>query len=238
MDHTTIERERLIDRYLLAQLNEDEAARFEEHYLGCAQCLDELEAAEQLQLGLKQAAAEDVAKVTATLSLWSRLARWPQQRPALVLAALALLLLLPAALGWQLRQLQGELSQTRSQLESAQAPQAGTLITYLDAERSAPEAGSAPTQRIRLPAEPGWIVLAAQLDAAVSQVSAELRAPDGTVIWQASGLTADALGNLTVSVHSSQLQAGDYQLQLSIGKSIGGAEPATRSYSCRILPRE
>lgn len=230
MDHATIERERFIDRYLLAQLNEDEAASFEEHYLGCAQCLDELEAAEQLQLGLKQAAAEDVAKVTATLSLWSRLARWPHQRPALVFAALALLLLLPAGLSWQLSQLQSELARTRVQLETVQSPQAGTLITYLDAERSAPAADSAPTQRIRLPAEPSWIVLAAQLDAAASQISAELRDPDGAVIWQASGLTADALGNLTVSVHSAQMQPGDYQLQLSARSRSG------QRYTFRILP--
>lgn len=51
--------------------------------------------------------------------------------------------------------------------------------------------------------------------------------PGDAVIWQASGLTADALGNLTVSVHSSQLQAGDYQLGVDIEDDASSSQDFT-----------
>ena len=43
MDHTEIEELQVVDRYLMGKLPEADAGRFEEHYLGCPRCLDELE---------------------------------------------------------------------------------------------------------------------------------------------------------------------------------------------------
>ena len=75
MDHSLIDAEQVAERYLLGQLPPDEAARFEEHSLACPECLDRLETAETLRLGLRAVAAREAAAGVVRLSLLARLAR-------------------------------------------------------------------------------------------------------------------------------------------------------------------
>jgi hypothetical protein len=97
MDHTYIEENGLIERYYQGLLPPEEEARFEEHFVGCPQCTEQLELARGFQRGVKSMVAEDAARailVQAGLFAWlarrSRLAQW-----GLALAAV-LILGLPA----------------------------------------------------------------------------------------------------------------------------------------------
>ena len=68
MNHAEIEEHQIVDRYLLGRLAEADAGRFEQHYLACQQCLDELELAERMQGAARTAASEDASRLAASRS--------------------------------------------------------------------------------------------------------------------------------------------------------------------------
>jgi hypothetical protein len=94
MDHAYIESNGLVERYHRGLLPPDEEARFEEHFVACPQCAEQLELARGFQRGLKTMAAEDAARamVAAGIFAWlarrGRLARWGTALSVLILAAL------------------------------------------------------------------------------------------------------------------------------------------------------
>jgi hypothetical protein len=93
MDHAYIESHSLVELYHQGALPADEEARFEEHFVDCPQCMEQLELARGLQRGLRSVAAEDAARaaVAAGLFAWlarrGRLAQWGTALAALLLAA-------------------------------------------------------------------------------------------------------------------------------------------------------
>ncbi|HEY4575209.1 MAG TPA: hypothetical protein VIJ26_14630 [Thermoanaerobaculia bacterium] len=93
MDHAYIESNGLVELYHQGLLPPDEEARFEEHFVDCPQCTEQLELARGFQRGLKAMAAEDAARavVGAGLFAWlaqrGRLAQWGTALAALVIAA-------------------------------------------------------------------------------------------------------------------------------------------------------
>jgi hypothetical protein len=93
MDHDYIESRGLVELYHQGALPPDEEARFEEHFVDCGQCMEQLELARGLQRGLRSVAAEDAARtvVAAGLFAWlarrGRLAQWGMALAALLLAA-------------------------------------------------------------------------------------------------------------------------------------------------------
>ena len=101
MNHTEIEEHQIVDLYLMGQLPAEEAARFEEHYLSCPECLDRLEDAESLQRGFKRAAGQDAARLATTrqLALLAWLTRLGRSRQvAFLLLALFAVAALPGGL--------------------------------------------------------------------------------------------------------------------------------------------
>lgn len=98
MDHDYIATNGLVERYRLGSLPPDEEVRFEEHFLGCPECTEQLELARGFQRGLKTMVAEDVAQVAvvqAGLFAWlarrGRLAQWGFAAALLVLVVLGVL---------------------------------------------------------------------------------------------------------------------------------------------------
>ena len=93
MDHAYIESHGLVELYHQGALPPDEEARFEEHFVDCGECMEQLKLARGLQRGLKSVAAEDAARavVAAGLFAWlarrGRLAQWGMALAALLLAA-------------------------------------------------------------------------------------------------------------------------------------------------------
>lgn len=117
MDHRTVDEQQVVERYLMGRLSAEEAARFEEHYLGCQECLDRLEEGERFHRALKAVATEEAARAAVgagVLAALARLGRW--RLAAAVLALLALLALPAAFLAWQGRSLESRLARAEAEL--------------------------------------------------------------------------------------------------------------------------
>ena len=100
MDHHDIEGQNIPDRYLQGKLSPTERARFEEHLIDCAECLDRLETTEDFRAALRTVAAEDAAasRVYARPGLRAWVMGLTGARQAALLAAAVLVLVaLPAA---------------------------------------------------------------------------------------------------------------------------------------------
>jgi hypothetical protein len=117
MEHAYIESNGLVERYHQGLLPPDEEARFEEHFVECPACMEQLELARGFQKGLKTLVAEDAARavVGAGLFAWlarrGRLAQW-----GVPLAALAVAAALPAL--WLLAGSRGERQEWRAGLDA------------------------------------------------------------------------------------------------------------------------
>jgi putative zinc finger protein len=148
MDHTYVEEQHVVDRYVMGKLPAEEAERFEQHYLSCPECLDRLDLAESMERGFKRAAGQDVARLAAARQLafvaWlARLSR-SRQMAALVMAVLVVAVL-PAGLALrEIGERDRELEQARSVLQqerqrsaagSRSAAEAEKLRSELDASR-------------------------------------------------------------------------------------------------------
>lgn len=227
LDHDEIAERRLVDRYLMGRLDDDEARRFERHYLSCDTCLAELETTEELVGGLRDVAAEDAARGAVALGLLARLTRLGRAGRAAFVAAVLAAVLAPSALLYR------ELGDTRRELAATRAPQAAAAVLPLNPQRGE---GDEPSRVIRLGDAPGWVVLALELDrpehAAYRVV---LRDASGTELWRGDGLAPDLRDTLTVTVHGSTLAAGVYALEVA-GLPVAGlpeSRPVAR-FSFRV----
>jgi hypothetical protein len=95
------------------------------------------------------------------------------------------------------------------ELAAARRPQVNIPILYPDAERGAGE----PSQRLRLPRSPGWIVFSFTVDPPYRpSYRVALRDSHGHEIWGGEDLRPDENGNLSLSLFSNLLTPGDYTL--------------------------
>lgn len=216
MDHEAIEKDNVVERYVTGKLEPEDAARFEEHFLDCAACADAVEDAARLHRGLGRIAAEETVQAVAARRL--ALLAWSRSRYAsLVTVALVALAILPA--GWLYRQS----SHLRRQLEEQRLPQANTPVIPLAPLRGS-GLGEPPAQEISLAPEPEWILLSLDPGGAdYALYRATLFDAEGAAVWVVEGLEPNYLGTLSVSVHSSWLVPGEYELGLE--GLPGGAEP-------------
>lgn len=271
MDHPQIEHDNIVDRYLMSQLSGQEEALFEEHLLGCSECLEQLGQAEDFQHSLRAAVSEEVTRTAVRAGVAGWLSRRAVGRIALgLLVAVAF-----AALLWRTRQLSGDLERLRlarsaapqtgavasapetqprpdrsadleKQLDEQRslvaelttrvrrltAPQINTALITLAAARSSGDEG-APVNQLTRPESPGWLVLAMELALVEHETyGVELRDGSGRKLWEQDGLRPDALDTLTVSLHSSFLDAGDYVLELSA--TGGGRRVVVGRYRFRM----
>ena len=236
MNHEYVEQNEVVDLYLMGRLGPDEAAAFEEHYLSCDGCLEQLELAEGFQAGLKRVAAEDAVKLEVArrvgFAAWlARAARSP--RAGLLAAALIAAVVVPSTLLY--RQLDAERDRVgalAAELDAARAPQ-GALVVPLSPERSA---GGAPSVRLRLPATPGWIVVSLELERPEhGEYRVTLLGPGGETVWRGDGLVPDPLDALSISLHSATLADGDYQL-VAEGLAPGGDPVGAGRFAFRVTP--
>jgi hypothetical protein len=226
MDHTYIDENLVVDRYLMGRLTAEESERFEEHYLHCPRCLDRLEEAERFRGALRQVAAEDGARETGgppssereTRDGGARLLPFPARLFAtpggrgLIAAALLAAVVLPPTLLYR------QLQDTREELARARRPPARTAIFSLGLERGGPGA-SEPSHRIRIGSEPQWIVLSLDLGSAEHDVYRAILLRDGEggkgkELWRAEELTPDAQEALVIGFPSSLLEPGDHRVRV------------------------
>ena len=120
MDHAYVDDQQIAERYLLGKLSGEERDRFEEHFLGCRECVERLELAAILQQGTRQLAGRHAAATS--LGILAALARLGRSRRA-ALAAMALLaaVLLPALLALRVGRLDREVDRLQVEVERREA---------------------------------------------------------------------------------------------------------------------
>jgi len=237
MDHDYIEQHQVVDRFLMGRLSDDELSAFEEHYLDCQTCLDELEAAEAFQAGLRHVAARPAAAPAAKparpgLLDWLRGLAQPQ---ILAPVAAALLIVVGAPLYWA----NGQVGSLRNQLAAALQPSTDVAVVALSPLRSGgvrePDLTIEHTKHNR--------VVRLDLDPASSEYARfEVRVVDGAgrVLWRGDvapvddpGLPPGFAGYLPVVVQSAFFAPGDYMLEV-YGLSDGEAQRRTADYLLRV----
>ena len=239
LSHAEIEAERLVDRYLLEQLDPAEKERFEHHLLDCSRCLDDLETTEQMLDGLRTATAEDAARVATGLGLLAGLARLGRIRQLVLLAALAAVFLLPlAVLLSRLASTGAELGEARMQLAKQRAPRAATVLA-LDLLRNDSSFGKdAPARQLRLGDPPEQIILDLALERSAAAESTHyrvvLRRADGKELWRVTDLVPSAHGDLTLSLDGTMLTAGDYAVEVAAQAATGATVEVGR-FAFRVL---
>ena len=92
MDHRYIEEHNIVSRHVMGKLSARETAEFEEHFLDCPQCLDELQTSEDFRRALKQVAAEDTLRSRYTVpgGFAGWLAKWRTWQQVAIFAAAGL----------------------------------------------------------------------------------------------------------------------------------------------------
>ncbi len=148
MNHPDIEHDGVVDRYLLGRLTPAEAERFEEHYLGCPQCVEQLELGEKMGRGLRRAVAQDVAEVAvARQTGWLvRLIR----SPALAAATVIVVVAVPAFLYQKSQRVERELDEARSTVTELRQGDTSSRDEVNSLERSLASARSdLESQRLR-----------------------------------------------------------------------------------------
>lgn len=230
LDHRELDEQLTIERYVAGRLSEEETARFEEHYLECPECLERLELAERFHRALSGVAAEEAALVVKR-GLLAALVRLARSRAAPWLAAALLaVLILPAGLVWR------RAVHLEEELTAARRPRVNLPLVYLSPARSGPGEG-APDVRLRLTAEPRWIVLALEPGGAPGAAyRATLADPGGETLWQSDAARADRAGTVVVSLPSSLLVPGDYRLALEPLPHAGEPAAPAVSFPFRVLP--
>jgi uncharacterized protein YdaU (DUF1376 family) len=169
MDHDYIQRHQVIEEYVMGRLPPSEAARFEDHYLTCEECVRRLDLAEKFRSGFRDVAAEDLAAPAGLAAVFAALAlrRW-----AVAAGVLALLLAVTGALSWRVLRLDRELDAAREQLARSESRQseeerraaaaqqeAGALREQLAEERQASGRLTEEIARERRPrAGAAWVV--------------------------------------------------------------------------------
>lgn len=120
MDHDDIERHQVIEEYVMGRLPEAEAARFEEHYLTCEECVRQLDLAERFQRGFREAAAGELAAPVGLAAVLAGLLRrrWAAAAGALALAAAVVA---SGALALRSLRLESELDGVRARLAQAES---------------------------------------------------------------------------------------------------------------------
>lgn len=216
MEHSFIEQRDVIDRYVRGTMPLAERSEFEEHFLDCPECLEQLELARSLREGMKVCAAEPGARAATQL----RPRGWFSWRPAAA-GAMAVLLLaaIPAVVLY--RSLNGALDR-----ETRQADQLANATLLPPAVYTlSPTRGAQAPYAIGIPESPRWILLALEVDTSqYHDYRAVLRDGAGQLVWTSGTLKADGPDAIGVAFPSRILHAGDYVLVLEGRRADGGYE--------------
>jgi hypothetical protein len=202
MDHATIAERALVDRYVQGRLSAQERVDFEDHFIECPQCLEELELAEAFRTGVKDAVAVEVAR-QATLGVVARLLKARRMLALVVVCGLAL----PLAWWWG-----------RSGAGPSLQPQANVATYTLGSLRAVD------VPALELPAGE-WVTLELPAEAgAFPAYRLALVDGEGEALWQPGEVLPDREGLLRVTFPPGSLPRGELVLRLD-GVPGGGEAP-------------
>ncbi|MDY7093556.1 MAG: anti-sigma factor [Acidobacteriota bacterium] len=252
MDHPRIDDEHVLDRYLAGRLAPEDEALFEEHLFECGECLEAVQAGEELRRGLQQVAAEDgtpnaapeglpraLESATETGALaWLR-SRRPPQLMGLLAVALALVVM-PVLLlrqGAELDRLEQENArltaagggQSEPGVWTLAEPLANLAVVSLGVSR---DAGG--TVEIRPDPQSDALLLSLELPAVdAAHYRVDLRDTAGETLWSSGELEPTLYDTLLVALPPSFLPPGEYRIEIHRAPSESSAPAAEMAF--RVL---
>jgi anti-sigma factor RsiW len=211
MDHFRIEEQNLIDRYVRGTMPAAERAEFEEHFVECAECQEQIEIAKSFRLAVRESVVEQPYK---------RKRQWPGWR-WLAIAACAGLLIAMAASSVLIRQR----DQVRTELVSARlGVESAPVVFGLSLNRD-----SAEPRDIVIPGQPRWIVLLAEIDATrYARYRASVIGSHNEEIWHQDAIQPNSPDSISVAIPSSVLHPGAYTLLVAGAQPDGSWTPIAR----------
>lgn len=194
MDHAYIRVNNVVDRYVLRRLPAAESANFEEHFVDCADCQQELATAQEFSQALREASAYD--RKLLAVEAPTRVRVLPVWRWAFLGAAACVVLMLPIlfrsvressrlqdelsrassdSASWRMRYEALQRSGAETQKQSPPTPAGQPSMTVaglpvvaavfpLNITRGAEPEGPSAGDRIVLSKSPQWVVLSLDLD--------------------------------------------------------------------------
>ena len=229
MMHQDIEDQEIIERYVRSQLSPEERRAFEEHFFGCEECFEKLQATERFIAGVLDASSRgllegDLSTDTPPVRRWSV---W--MIPALAAsscAAIALAVAVVWTFFFQIPRLRRQLDQTsaglatqreaiaalQKQVASAAQAETNVPLVMLQATRDA----QAPPNDAVLSSDAKHLTLWIELPSSTSGTfRLEIAAADGSHIQTLDSLKRNTYGALVVSLPADVLQSGIYTVRLS-----------------------
>jgi hypothetical protein len=202
VDHKYIEDNHVAQSYLMGKLSPEEEESFEQHYLECDECLDQLRLAESLHRGLKVVAVEEMAATAigsaAAQSWWRRLGRWRQM-------SLVILVVIVAAI---------PLVRFDSGTPQLIGPVTETALVLLSPTRAGDD--SEPVTRITRVTDITYYTISLDLMYPEhEQYQIRLINSAGDSLWQSTPVQPDEMGALLLTVPASFLPAGDLYFEVS-----------------------
>lgn len=219
MDHGRIVELALVERYLDGDLPPEEEIRFESHFMGCAECQEELMLERGLRRGMRSLATEESVRGVARAGIVA----WLTRRGWAVRAGLMLLLLVVVALpsAWLLVE-----QRTGSAVST---PSVVLLAAYrgdLTAEPVRLDLADAEGPSVLLAVDPG-------ADPGFVSYGLTLADAEGRPVVQRAGLRPTTLEVLMLQVPTDLLSAGEYRLRLD-GTSSDGRTVELAVYRLRV----
>jgi Putative zinc-finger len=223
MMHSDVEKTETVERYIRNQLAPADRQAFEEHFLGCDECFEQLQAAERFSAGMHHAAERGLLDVRSQFQAmnpgWFAWAFGAMVCIALVMTGLA---------GWvyfgQLPRLRSELRQTAAKLKAEQ--QTGTLTEHaLPLEQAEANVPLVMLQASRAREEAATVILKPddkQLVLWIEPGSTRYRdfrldvfSSDNHLITSVDHLRLSRYGALASSLPAHQLPIGDFRITLT-----------------------
>jgi len=223
MMHSEIEKAETVERYVGNQLAPAERQAFEEHFLGCDECFEKLQAAERFAAGMHDAAERGL------LELRSQSQGVNPGWFAWAFAATACIALIMAGLvGWayfgQMPRLRGELRQAVAQLKTEEQSQARTeqTVALEQAKANVPlvmlDASRAGEEAARVVLKPDDRQLVLWIEPGPSRYRdfrLDVFSSDNHLVTSVDHLALNRYGALAASLPTKQLPAGDFRIRLT-----------------------
>src|ERR1700685_1370545 len=233
MDHQYIRENNVVSLYLVGKLPQEERDRFEEHFVDCQQCLDEMELTNDFRRKLRQVAKEDgLSKDNRWAAQRGRAAclktsALGQQPRLLAYASLLFAVSLTVVFFAGVKYHGAELAQTKRLLDDSQRRYAAgekpggqqqftaslepAPLFFLSVARGADQGNSAPENRITVPTTSPWIVLSLEFerDPDFHSYRARLSNAQGQIVWSAEKILPPPSDAIAISLASSWLSKGD-----------------------------
>ena len=226
MMHREIDELEIIERYARKQLTERERQAFEEHFFGCEECFEKLQATERFIAGVREAASVGRLGNRADAAA----PRWSSWILPTLATSVCLVILFAGFSVWayfvQLPRVRHDLAQAvadRHAARDAQAeaeallarnnrPEANVPLAMLQATRDVKE----PLTEISLPTSAQHMILWIELSSGrYSDFQLQMTTVDNRPVETLDHLRRNSYGAIASSLSVQGLQAGDYRITLT-----------------------